>query len=477
MNSLKFGTSGLRGLVTDLTGRPSFAYAAAFFASVGAEPGMRREVVIGRDLRASSAGIAATVATAAAAAGLTAIDCGPLPTPALALEAARRGSLAVMVTGSHIPDDRNGLKFYRPDGEITKADEAAILGALGDIADPAPLPPAVPAEPEPDAIARYRRRYLDVLAPDILAGLTIAVYQQSSVARDVLVDVLLALGADAVPIGRSETFVPIDTEAHRPQDVAFIREAMASGAFDALVTTDGDADRPLVADARGRILRGDVLGLITARYLGADAVVVPVTAGSAIERAGGFRRVLRTRVGSPFVIAGMERAARDGARIVCGFEANGGFLVGSDSPVGDGAGRKVLPALPTRDAVLPILATLAAARQAGLPLADLVAALDVGETASDRLPDTPSERSGAFLRRLAEEAFRRDFLRPVGQPHGVDEQDGVRIGLDGDRTIHFRASGNAPELRCYAEAKSARDAEELVRWGLAAAAAAMGRTA
>ncbi|MBK3422955.1 phosphomannomutase, partial [Methylobacterium sp. IIF4SW-B5] len=68
MNSLKFGTSGLRGPVTDLTGRPSFAYAAAFFASVGAEPGMRREVVIGRDLRASSAGIAATVATAAAAA-------------------------------------------------------------------------------------------------------------------------------------------------------------------------------------------------------------------------------------------------------------------------------------------------------------------------------------------------------------------------------------------------------------------------
>ena len=106
-----------------------------------------------------------------------------------------------------------------------------------------------------------------------------------------------------------------------------------------------------------------------------------------------------------------------------------------------------------------------------------MAALDVGETASDRLPDTPSERSGAFLRRLAEEAFRRDFLRPVGQPHGVDEQDGVRIGLDGDRTIHFRASGNAPELRCYAEAKSARDAEELVRWGLAAAAAAMDRTA
>lgn len=268
MSSLKFGTSGLRGLVTDLVGQPSFAYAAAFFASVGKEMGTSREVVIGRDLRNSSAGIAATVATAAAAAGLTAIDCGPLPTPALALEARRRGSCAVMVTGSHIPEDRNGLKFYRADGEITKADEAAILAALGEVATGAPAPPAVAARQEPDAIARYRRRYLDAFNADVLSGQKIAVYQQSSVARDLLIDVLAGFGASAVPIGRSESFVPIDTEAYRPEDVAFIREVMASGDFDALVTTDGDADRPLIADGTGRIVRGDVLGLITARYLG-----------------------------------------------------------------------------------------------------------------------------------------------------------------------------------------------------------------
>jgi phosphomannomutase len=97
----------------------------------------------------------------------------------------------------------------------------------------------------------------------------------------------------------------------------------------------------------------------------------------------------------------------------------------------------------------------------------------VGETASDRLPDTPAERSGALLRRLAQEAFRADFFRPLGTPQAVDEQDGVRVGLDGGRTIHFRASGNAPELRCYAEAETAAQAEEMVRWGLAAAAAAM----
>ncbi|TXN22681.1 phosphomannomutase [Methylobacterium sp. WL93] len=469
MSSLKFGTSGLRGLVTDLVGWPSYAYAGAFFRSVGAACCPGRTVVIGRDLRDSSAGIAATVATAAAATGFAAIDCGALPTPALALEAMRRGACAVMVTGSHIPQDRNGLKFYRPDGEITKADEVAILAALGDVAEAGTMAAPVAATPDPDVIDRYRRRYGDVFPPDTLSGIRVAAYQQSSVARDLLADLLAAFGAEVTPIGRSETFVPIDTEAHRPEDVAFIAEVMASGDFDALVTTDGDADRPLVADAAGGIVRGDVLGLITARHLGVDAVVVPVTAGSAIEQAGGFGQVLRTRVGSPFVIAGMEQARRAGAKAVAGFEANGGFLLGSDVAVGD----KVLPALPTRDAMLPILATLAASRQAGLALADLVASLNVGEMASDRLPDTPAERSGALLQSLGDASFRRTFLQPVGTPEAVDAQDGIRIALDGGRTIHFRASGNAPELRCYTEAPTAAEAKDLLAWGLDAAAAAM----
>ncbi|EHP92261.1 phosphomannomutase [Methylorubrum extorquens] len=465
MSSLKFGTSGLRGLVTDLEGGPSYAYASAFFRTIRADGG-EGTVVIGRDLRASSLGISATVAEAAAAAGLTVIDAGPLPTPALALEAMRQGACAVMVTGSHIPDDRNGLKFYRAAGEITKTDEAAIIAALVLEEQPELSGQTASTMLEPEALARYRDRYRAFFPADILSGLHLAVYQQSSVARDLLSELLVALGARVSTIGRSETFVPIDTEAHRPEDTAFIHETMASGTFDALVTTDGDADRPLMADEAGRILRGDVLGLLTARYLGIDTVVVPVTAGSALERAG-FRQVMRTKVGSPFVIAGMEQARRDGADSVAGFEANGGFLLGSDVSL---AGQ-VLPALPTRDAMLPILATLAAARAHDVRLSALVSTIDAGETASDRIPDIPAERSGAFLARLSEAAYLSTFLRTVGAPQAVDQQDGVRIELDQGRTIHFRASGNAPELRCYTEARSAVDAEDLLRWGLAAAAA------
>src|SRR5690606_2025930 len=88
---------------------------------------------VGRDLRPSSPDLAGVVIAAGRAAGLAVTDCGAVPTPALALAAMDAGAAAVMVTGSHIPADRNGLKFYTPEGEITKAHETAILAGLGTV--------------------------------------------------------------------------------------------------------------------------------------------------------------------------------------------------------------------------------------------------------------------------------------------------------------------------------------------------------
>ncbi len=124
--SPKFGTSGLRGLVTDLTPDLVGAHVMAFLRACPVGTGL----FVGRDLRPSSPDIAAMVAKAAQAAGVQVTDCGAVPTPALALAAMQAGASAVMITGSHIPADRNGLKFYTPAGEITKAHESAILAAL-----------------------------------------------------------------------------------------------------------------------------------------------------------------------------------------------------------------------------------------------------------------------------------------------------------------------------------------------------------
>lgn len=470
MSSLKFGTSGLRGLVTDLVGGPSFDYTMAFLKALGPSMTPGTPVLIGRDLRASSPEIASAVAAAIAAMGFRPLDCGPVPTPALALEAMRRGWAAIMVTGSHIPDDRNGLKFYTARGEITKVEELAINQAF---VQSGTTPAPGEAEPHPDALGRFRARSIAAFPPGALSGLRIGVYQQSSVARDLLVELIAALGGEPHPFGRASAFIPVDTEAHRPEDLATLRAAAAGATLDAIVTTDGDGDRPLITDATGRVLPGDVIGAIAARYLGIGTIAVPVTAGSALECNGAFGRVIRTRVGSPFVIAGMEQARAEGLDPVAGFESNGGFLLGSDLQVQE----RTIAALPTRDSVLPILATLAATRAAGGALADLVAGLGFRPTASHRLSEIAPSLSGPFLEGLRTAETREAFLAPLGSVAAVDDIDGIRIQLDGGRVIHFRASGNAPELRCYAEAEGDGEADRIVAWGLAAAAAAMGTSA
>ncbi|TIT58185.1 MAG: phosphomannomutase, partial [Mesorhizobium sp.] len=135
--------------------------------------------------------------------------------------------------------------------------------------------------------------------------------------------------------------------------------------LDAIVSTDADADRPLVADEKGDLFRGDLIGLVTALFVAADTVVTPVTSNSGISDALGFE-VRRTKVGSPFVIDGMEVSYR-GGNIVIGFEANGGVLLGSDCLLNG----KTLAALPTRDSLLPILAVLGTMASTKRPLSRL----------------------------------------------------------------------------------------------------------
>ncbi|WP_424934657.1 phosphomannomutase [Amaricoccus macauensis] len=457
---MKFGTSGLRGLVSDMTGELVTAYTAAFLRHLETDGAPAEALLVGRDLRPSSERIAGEVLAAAEAAGVQGVQCGVLPTPALALESAARGLPALMVTGSHIPFDYNGLKFYRATGEITKADEAGITAALADA--PTPLPaPVSPAEDDA-ARRRYIERITGFFAPDALAGTRIGVYQHSAAGRDVLTEILEGLGAEVIAFGRTDGFIPIDTEAVRPEDEALAREKTASERLDAMVSTDGDGDRPLMADEAGTILRGDILGVLTAQFLGADAVATPISSNTALERTGAFAHIARTRIGSPYVIAAMEELEAAGARLVVGFEANGGFLLGGDVTNEGGA---VLSALPTRDAVVPLLATLVAAKTRGLRVSELVASLPARYTASDRLKEIGQDRSGPLLAGLAaEETARRDFLSglglaPAGEP---DTSDGVRMGLEGDEILHLRPSGNAPELRCYAEAASPERARDLV---------------
>ncbi len=415
-------------------------------------------MAIGIDLRPSSPAIATACASSIQREGFNIDYCGALPTPALAFYAQQEKIPAIMVTGSHIPFDRNGIKFYRPDGEISKVDETAILNTQ--IPDQQSIDQFNLPEVNTKAIALYEQRYIDFFGLNLLNGLRVGVYEHSSVARDLLRRLLITLGAEVITLERTDNFVPIDTEAVGHEDILKgIRWSKEYG-LDAIISTDGDADRPLIGDENGQWLRGDIVGLLTARYLKIKQIATPVSSNSAIEMSGIFDRVLRTRIGSPYVIEGMMQFLPNEGSIA-GFEANGGFLLGSPimNPV------KHLEALPTRDALLPILAVLAEAQQLNCTISKLVHSLPKRYTDSDRLQNFPS----AISRKLLEtwsgdlDEFARLFGIATCDISGSDNTDGLRITFKDQSIIHLRPSGNAPEFRCYTEAESPNKASALLQ--------------
>lgn len=468
--ALKFGTSGVRGLVTDMTDRECYLYTRAFLQYVGEKATPTRAAVAG-DLRGSTPRIMGAVAHAVRAEGMEVVRCGFISTPAVMDYGIRHDLPSVMVTGSHIPDDRNGIKFNMPWGEVLKPDEAEIsaryarlkeakTGAEDFGADGSLKGAAAPDESvDPTASDAYARRFTDYFPAGCLSGTRVVFYQHSSVSREVLPAVLAALGADVVPVGHSDTFVPVDTEA--VQDPERLAAWVAESGADALASTDGDADRPLLVDEKGKVIRGDVLGILVADFLGARSVATPVSCNTALEKSGRFENVIRTRIGSPYVVEAMNGAVAAGHTPVVGYEANGGFLTASDiTDPGSGA---VLKALPTRDAALPIVAALLAAKRRGGGLSALVDDLPPRVTASGLLRGFPNDEGKALVARfesagrpLAEEVFSPHF----GRVAALDFTDGARITFESSDIVHFRPSGNAPEFRVYTESRTEDRARE-----------------
>ncbi|MEM9585561.1 MAG: phosphomannomutase, partial [Pseudomonadota bacterium] len=269
---------------------------------------------------------------------------------------------------------------------------------------------------------------------------------------------LTDLGAEVIELGRSETFIPVDTEAVAPEVRVRITDWVKTHGLHALVSTDGDSDRPLLADETGRVIPGDILGQITAETLGAETIATPISSNSGVTMKG-FKDVQLTQIGSPYVIAAMENAQ---GRVV-GYEANGGFLLGfpAQGPAGP------LAPLITRDCTLPLLTVLYASREGGV--AARVAQEPPIVTVADRLQDVDQNKSRVLLETWQNNpTARAAFLASLGkQELRMDLTDGLRMNLTDGDVIHVRPSGNAPELRLYIETKAPASAEKLLTQALA----------
>jgi phosphomannomutase len=538
---LAFGTSGLRGLVMDITDLEAYINVKAALRYLASISDIRvgDGVVIAGDLRPSTDRIMRACAQAIVDSGCQVENAGKIPTPALISRAIRTKRAGVMVSGSHIPFDRNGIKINKSVGEVLKSDEAGISREIarvraeeyGRTATTSPFDANgmlkhAPELPPLDRAAEeaYLCRYIDCFKRGVLSDMRVIVYQHSAVGRDILPRILSDLGTEVVTVGRSDTFVPIDTENITDEELdrleAFATAAEKSGGrpIAAIVSTDGDSDRPLVTAVlpsaevgsggrRVRFLPGDLLGIVVAEYLRADGAAVPISANDAVERRMVERKValLKTKIGSPYVVAALDELRRDDSyRRIVGWEANGGFLTGSDIALG----ASTLDALPTRDSVLPILANLYAAAEQGIGLSALWDRLPArfGRAGLlDNFPVAASQKilaqlippdgtievefagaehvidrsragvNGARLPESAREAWQQSqaalkrFFTPA---LGFDDivrlnmLDGVRVYFRNGDVAHVRPSGNAPQLRIYANSVSQARADQIVEFAI-----------
>ncbi|MCO7034808.1 phosphomannomutase, partial [Vibrio paracholerae] len=137
--------------------------------------------------------------------------------------------------------------------------------------------------------------------PELLKGKRIGIYEHSSAGRDIYQGLFQALGAEVISLERTDEFVPIDTEAVAELDKIKARAWSNEHNLDFIFSTDGDGDRPLVADENGEWLRGDILGLLCAKEMNVEALAIPVSCNTIIEASPEFKAVTKTKIGSPYV--------------------------------------------------------------------------------------------------------------------------------------------------------------------------------
>ena len=370
-----FGTDGIRGVAGEfpLTPESTFLIGRVLGHHLR-KSSPQPQVVIGQDTRESSRWIADRVALGLSASNAQVRSAGVITTPGVAYLARSPGlDAGVVISASHNPWTDNGIKVFSGDGfKLPDAHELSIEKEIFACLEAAPCPePVLRPQPSLPGERTLRAAYIDWLGKNVdtgLGGLRLLVDCANGAATAEAPELFRALGIQAEFIHASPDGRNINQGcgALYPGTVAE-GMAKAKGRFDLGVTFDGDADRALFSDARGRVVNGDGVLLLTARdlkkqgKLRGDTVVATTMSNMGLEialRKSGIRMV-RTNVGDKYVL---EEMMKTGATL--GGEQSGHIIFrDGESTTGDG----LLTALRVMDAM---------ARNQ-LSLADLISGLRV----------------------------------------------------------------------------------------------------
>jgi phosphoglucosamine mutase len=323
-----FGTDGVRGVanIYPMTAELALQLGRALAYIVRSGP-HRHRIVIGKDTRLSGYMLEQAIASGICSMGVDVMLSGPLPTPGIAfLTESMRADAGVVISASHNPYQDNGIKFFSRDGfklpdEMELQIERLVLDAAeAGAEDFRALRPTATrigkAKRIDDAIGRYVVFLKSIFPKDLtLDGLTVVVDCAHGAAYHVAPAVLEELGARVISLGVKPDGKNINDAcgAVHPEGMA---RAVAKHGADLGLALDGDADRVILADEKGRIVDGDAIMALVGRdlirrgTLAKRTVVATVMSNLGLERSlGEVRgRVVRTAVGDRYVVDEMRRA-------------------------------------------------------------------------------------------------------------------------------------------------------------------------
>jgi len=349
-----FGTDGIRGIANAEPMTAETALQVAMAAGLILKRVDHRHLaVIGKDTRLSGYLIEPALTSGFIAMGMDVVLVGPMPTPAIAmLTRSLRADLGVMISASHNPYEDNGIKLFGPDGfKLSDAIEEQIEAAFEHTAaGRAPVNALGRAKRLDDAGGRYIEFVKNTFPRGLrLDGLKVVVDCANGAAYKVAPTVLWELGAEVVPLGVTPDGLNINRNCGTLATQAMQRAVVESRAHLGLAL-DGDADRLVVADEKGRLLDGDQLMALIATIwrksgrLAAAGIVSTVMSNLGFERylTGLGVKLARTRVGDRYVVEEMRRLGSN-----LGGEQSGHIILGDHSTTGDGliAALQVLAAI------------------------------------------------------------------------------------------------------------------------------------
>ncbi|MBN1678542.1 MAG: phosphoglucosamine mutase [Candidatus Thermoplasmatota archaeon] len=420
-----FGSSGVRGVVNE-------EFTPELAAMIGMAVGSKaRKAVTGMDSRTSGPMVEAAVAGGLMAAGCDVFGAGLVTTPTLA-EASRCMDCGVMITASHNPPEYAGAKLCNPDGSGFSVEQSRAIERLIESSEfkLKPWDKVGTRHVMQDAVECHAMRILSGVGR---SGVKVVVDCANGPSSNITPLVLQRMGCRVVTLNSNpDGHFPGRPPEPIEENLSDLKSAVVSMKADLGIAHDGDADRMVAVDDKGRFLGGDQLLALFAKRFGKKKVVVTVDASMAIDDYI-EAKVVRTRVGDVFVSEEVKRAKAD-----FGGEPSGTWIFPDQTYCPDGV--------------------LAAARLVELVgrkrLSDLSKGIPRYPTLRDAVKFESRDKA-KVLRRLESE------LKTVSCEELLTT-DGFRLQFE-DGWALVRPSGTEPKVRVLAEARSEKRAAEIMK--------------